>query len=280
MECIQAFWRMNFQQDLLSTESVPAESPWLSSRLKITFASGIQWENVGSNCPTEGRNISHTELRRAIRSQDKITPAKLEKWGFTYFLINDYIRIDGSFYQTQAPDKLTPLYMAHTMEVSQLSDLINTEGRRFTREEWKDWVAVLHSDKIGSYPSDFFLTAQADKYEALMDMIGHTLEIEIISKSTPLQNSDDNTLVSIAEDGLLKYGYTRNSPQGVEYTLIHLDALGMPHTTPTTITSSGKIYNTCIWPHKHKDGTSGIMKASRGLVERGASQPLSCCCQP
>jgi hypothetical protein len=76
MECIQAFWRMNFQQDLLSTESVPAESPWLSSRLKITFASGIKWENVGPNCPTEGREISHTELRRAIRAQVKITPAR------------------------------------------------------------------------------------------------------------------------------------------------------------------------------------------------------------
>ena len=74
---------------------------------------------------------------------------------------------------------------------------------------------VLHSDKIGTAPSDFFLTAQADKYEALMAMIGHSLEMEIISKSTPIQNSDDNTLVSIAEDGLLKYGYTCNSPQGI-----------------------------------------------------------------
>ena len=61
--------------------------------------------------------------------------------------------------------------MAHTLEVTQFSDLLHQHGRRFTREEWKDWVLDLHTRKLNEIPSDRFMESQADKYEALLKMV-------------------------------------------------------------------------------------------------------------
>ena len=264
LDCLKAFWKMNFQQDLNVTHALPAESPWLSKRIKITFAKGTKWIDMGTQRPTEGRKLFHTDLRRAIRNKESITHEKLEKWGFSYLLIKDFIKVEGHYYQTVASDTITPLYFAHTMEVSQFSDLFHREGRRFTRDEWTHWVRVLHSKKIGSYPSDKFAEAQADKYNALLNMIGHGLEKEIIDRSQPLQHTPDGTLVAIASaNGNLQYGYTHNLPNGTEYTLVYLDALGIPHTSNNKISGTNKqIYNIGVWMNKHKNGPARLVGAN------------------
>ena len=122
--------------------------------------------------------------------------------------------------------------------------MLHTEGRTFTRAEWKEWVEELHEEHLNVIPTDDFLEDQADIYEGILRDVGTDVLAHAVEEADTGPEEGEMAALVPSGKGPITYGIKK----GNTFEMVKLDGLRIPHATGKSETANGrKVCRTAMW---------------------------------